>query len=33
MADIERGMGYIVIIIGVVCLALFVCGLLGLPFG
>jgi len=31
MADIEEGMGYIVMIIGAVCLALFVCGLLALP--
>jgi hypothetical protein len=31
MADIERGMGYIVYIIGGICLALVACKLLGLP--
>jgi hypothetical protein len=31
MDDIERGMSYIIYIIGGVCLALVICKLLGLP--
>jgi len=32
MPDIEKAKDYIIYIIGAICLALFVCGLLGLPF-